>query len=231
MFSLQTITTAALAILLFSSSVSAHFTVQYPPTVGVFNDDAEGTAPCGGYNPDLTQLNTTDFHVNGDSVVTTLTHPEANWLYRITVTNGTIPAEANWTEIYPITKQSGAGVFCLSHVTVPSEFVGKKGILSLVASALDGLLYQCSAVKFVDGTGATPTECTNGTNVSGSPSSDTSLSALVGTAVAASSSSAVASATSKPNAGASITPSAFNGGLGAAVTTAIMILLGAALMI
>ncbi|KAI0006885.1 hypothetical protein F4779DRAFT_620145 [Xylariaceae sp. FL0662B] len=225
--SLQKILAATLSLLLFSSTAHAHFQVQYPPTVGVFDEDKEGSAPCGGYTPDISQLNTTDFHVGGDSVVTKLTHPQANWLYRITITNGTIPATgANWTEIYPLVKQDGAGVFCLPQVTVPPEFVGQKAFLSIVASALDGLLYQCAAVHFVEGTGTKPSECTNGT-VTGSFTNDSALTPLVGDSVAASSESP----TSTPNAGVSTMPPAFKGNLGALLTTTLMVFLGVALMV
>jgi hypothetical protein len=129
------------ATLLLAASASAHFTVQYPNTVGPFKDDDEGTAPCGGYSPDLNSIQTVDFHVGGDAIATKSTHPQTNWLYRITTDD---LAKNNWTQVYDIVQQNGPGEYCTKTVTIPSEYVGKKAILSIVASGVDGLLYQVS---------------------------------------------------------------------------------------
>ncbi|KAI8962134.1 hypothetical protein F5Y11DRAFT_347823 [Daldinia sp. FL1419] len=167
-------TLLAMVMLLFSSIINAHFTVEHPPTIGPFNDDAEGDHPCGGYSPDIAKDTTTDFHVDGDVIATTLTHPESTWLYRINIDP---TAQGNWTEIWPVFKQSGQGKFCNPQVTVPQEFVGKKGFLGIVSHAVDGFLYQCSAVHFVQGTAATPNDCTNGSSVTTSWTSDDQLAA------------------------------------------------------
>ncbi|OTA60845.1 hypothetical protein K449DRAFT_423370 [Hypoxylon sp. EC38] len=153
----------AATMLLLVSSISAHFTVQYPPPVGAFVDDEEPNPPCGGYSPNINSVQLTDFHVDGDSIATTLTHQQGTWLYRITTDPN---AKGNWTEIFPIFQQSGQGAFCSSHVTVPHEFIGKKGYIGLISHAVDGYLWQCVGVNFVQGTGTAPEACKNATGVS-----------------------------------------------------------------
>ncbi|KAI1384371.1 uncharacterized protein F4822DRAFT_432919 [Hypoxylon trugodes] len=169
----------ATAMLLLAGGIQAHFTVQYPEVVGVFDDDKEGTAPCGGYNPDITKVAITDFHVDGDYIATTLTHPEGDWLYRVTTDPG---ANGNWTKIFPIFKQDGAGKYCAPQVTVPQDFVGKKGYLGIVSKAVDGKLYQCAGVNFVKGKiTAASQNCTNGTGVTATYTTDDALTAELGT--------------------------------------------------
>ena len=73
---------AVTAALLLAAGAYAHFTVQYPATVGDFKDDDEDKSPCGGYSPDLASIDTVDFHVGGDAVATMSTHPQTTWLYR-----------------------------------------------------------------------------------------------------------------------------------------------------
>lgn len=131
-----------LALAALCNIASAHFLLKAPPTIG-FDDDKEGTGPCGGFTPDLTST-ATDFHIGGDAVALTLTHPQGKWLFRVTTdpTN-----DKSWEQIYPIVLQSGLGNFCLPQLTVPSKYEGKKGVLSIVSDAPDGLLYQVSLVE------------------------------------------------------------------------------------
>ncbi|KAI1333491.1 hypothetical protein F5Y15DRAFT_404983 [Xylariaceae sp. FL0016] len=202
---------------LLANGIHAHFTVQLPPTVGAFKDDDEGDAPCGGYSPDLSTINTSDFHVKGDAIATTSTHPRTNWLYRITIDS---TPTGNWTQIHEIIQQTGAGQYCTPDVTVPSEYVGKKAILSIVASGPDGLLYQCSAVNFVDGTASISDGCTNSSSVTGSPTTDDALTALVGTNV-----SSTTTASETPNTAMILRESSVNG-LGSLLTAGLMIVVG-----
>lgn len=118
---------------------SAHFLLNFPKSIG-FDDSNEGNAPCGGFTPDLSK-DLVDFHVGGDAISVKLTHPQGNWLFRVTTDE---KAESGWEQIFPIVQQSGLGDFCQPQVTVPSKYAGKKGVLSVVSSATDGLLYQVS---------------------------------------------------------------------------------------
>lgn len=129
------------ATLLLAASANAHFTVQYPAAVGPFKDDDEDKGPCGGYSPSLADVKTVDFHVGGDAIATMSTHPQTTWLYRITTDDIT---KNNWTQVYDLVQQNGPGNYCSKTVTIPSEYIGKKAILSIVGSGLDGLLYQVS---------------------------------------------------------------------------------------
>ena len=52
---------------LFATQCSAHFLLNYPPTIG-FDDNLEATAPCGSFTVDFSTDNVTNFHVGGDSL-------------------------------------------------------------------------------------------------------------------------------------------------------------------
>lgn len=117
---------------------TAHFVMLYPESIG-FTDDEQGTGPCGGYTPDLDSKDIVDFHVGGDALSMRSTHQRANWLFRVT-TDG--DGEDDWEQVWPIVTQSGLGEYCEPHVTVPDKYVGKKGVVGVVSSAMDGLLYQ-----------------------------------------------------------------------------------------
>lgn len=131
----------AVAFTVACGVVRGHFSITYPSPVGELNEDEEPTGPCGGYTPDLQTANATDFHVGGDSIAVSTSHPRSHWLYRITTGSAAAPSE-NWTQIYPIVLQSGINSYCQPAITIPDKFVGQKAILSVVGAAADGLLYQ-----------------------------------------------------------------------------------------
>lgn len=133
------------AVLSLASVSSAHFLMNYPDSIG-FDDDKEGTAPCGGFTPDLSSgsKQLVDFHVGGDSLAMRATHNQVTWLFRVTL-DGT--AQSGWKQIFPIVEQSGLGDFCEPHITLPSSYAGKKGVISVVTDAPDGLLYQVCRKK------------------------------------------------------------------------------------
>ncbi|KAI0405431.1 hypothetical protein F4802DRAFT_597261 [Xylaria palmicola] len=228
-------TVLASALLLAARVADAHFTVQYPQTVGAFRDDDEDQAPCGGYNPSLDDdsLETVDFHVGGDAVATKSTHPQTNWLYRIT----TEPlAQNNWTQVYGLVQQSGPGDYCSDAVTLPSEYVGQKAILSIVGSGIDGVLYQCSAVRFVEGTAEKPSACVNNSAVTASYTTDEALSSLVGSSTVGDDDDTdnTASETPAPSTTHNAAPSlraSTDGGLGAILATGALVLAGFAFVI
>ncbi len=56
-----------LLLFLAAQSTIAHFHLNYPTTIG-FDDDAEGTAPCGSFTVDFSTDNVTDFHVDSDVI-------------------------------------------------------------------------------------------------------------------------------------------------------------------
>lgn len=116
----------------------AHFLLNYPPSIG-FDDSLEGTAPCGGFTPDFGNDTVTDFFAGGSAIALSLAHPQANWLFRGTLDHS---GAHNWVALFPIVEQSGLGNFCEPAVPVPDDWVGQKGLIGVVADALDGLLYQ-----------------------------------------------------------------------------------------
>ncbi|KAI0594592.1 hypothetical protein F4775DRAFT_573349 [Biscogniauxia sp. FL1348] len=217
---------AAFALLL--PQIHAHFTVAYPPPVGPFDDDGEGTGPCGGYTPDLSALNdTTSFHVGGDAIATYSTHSQTDWLFRITTDDEPASSSSsNWTQVWGVVQQTGPGNYCTPAVTVPASYVGQKAILGIVASGLDGMLYQCSAVTFVEGTNDdVPSTCFNKSGVTGTFTTDASLTSQLD-------SSATSSASETPNAGVAVRPgsAAAEGLAGALATVGVMLVVGAVIM-
>jgi hypothetical protein len=124
------------------STATAHFELIQPPPLGDGNEDGQVNGPCGGVTVNLDEDAKTDFHVGGDAVAVLLAHPQANWLIRGTLDS---TASGNWTQLFPIVMQSGHGNFCEPAVAAPAEWAGKKGIISTVCNAPDGLLFQvCS---------------------------------------------------------------------------------------
>ena len=125
------------AVLLLATLGSAHFNLNYPPTLG-FDDDAEGESPCGGADIEFS-ANDTVIPVEGFPVALLSTHPEAQWLYRATTDQ---QAPFNWTNILPVVQQTGLGDFCLPALALDSSFVNKTGLIQVIQSAVDGDLFQ-----------------------------------------------------------------------------------------
>lgn len=222
---------AAAAVLLLLGACQAHFVLKVPTPVGDLQEAQEGTAPCGGYTPNFSSNTINNFMVGGDAITTTSSHPQTNYLYRITTDE---KASGNWTQIHHIVQQSGINTFCVPTVTVPDSYVGQTAVLSIVADGDDGLLYQvgapiparddgheafltdrssqCATVKFVAGVNSNiPSACTNSSGVTGSDADDSDLSALVSSSTnssggnntsTATGSASTASSTSKSGAGA-----------------------------
>ncbi|CAK7267279.1 hypothetical protein SEPCBS119000_002461 [Sporothrix epigloea] len=169
---------ASAAVLLAASAavVNAHFTLDYPPTIG-FSDDDEGTGPCGSFTPDFSKDNVTDFHVGGDNIAIHLLHPQGTWFYRATLDE--TAASNNWTQLFPEIQQTGLGKFCEPLIPAPESWVGQKGVIGVVVDGPDGLLYQCAAVNFVAGAATmNQTTCTNSTGVTAKVVTDPKLASL-----------------------------------------------------
>lgn len=58
---------SCLVTLLLASQGSAHFYLNYPPSIG-FDDSLEGTPPCGSFTPDPSKDNVTNYYVGGTSL-------------------------------------------------------------------------------------------------------------------------------------------------------------------
>jgi hypothetical protein len=122
---------------LLATQVSAHFLLNYPATVG-FDDDGEGTGPCGSETVDVAKANITDFHVGGDTIFVTSSHPTANFLYRATLDT---TLKGSFVNLRPVEMAVGIGDNCQPSVAVPGNFSGQ-GVLQVIANSPDGILYQ-----------------------------------------------------------------------------------------
>jgi hypothetical protein len=124
---------------------TAHFLLNYPPTLG-FDDDNESIAPCGGFP---VVFNSSDVQVQADGFPIALksTHPEADWLFRATLSQS---EPFNWTNLLPVVHETGLGDFCIPDFKVPAEFVGHSGLLQIMESAVDGVLYQVDGIPESD---------------------------------------------------------------------------------
>lgn len=141
-----TSTTFSLLTLAILPSALSHFILNYPQPLGypAFNDDAEGDSPCGG-QPIAFASNDTQITVGGFQLSSRTTHPQANWLFRATLST---QAPFNWTNISPVISQSGLGDFCATNLSLPAEFAGKQGLIQVTQGAVDGDLYQVSFQLF-----------------------------------------------------------------------------------
>ncbi|RMZ79362.1 hypothetical protein DV738_g3304, partial [Chaetothyriales sp. CBS 135597] len=188
---------------------SAHFVLNYPPSLG-FDDELEGNEPCGGQDITFAD-NDTNVPVGGFSISVLSTHPQAQWLFRATLSQ---EAPFNWTNLLPVVEASGLGNFCPTGLTAPEEFEGQKGVIQVIQGAVDGNLYQCAAVNFVTGVNSTiGSACTNATGVTATitdqqnftSSEDTSSSSTAsGTASATASSTSSSAATATSSSAAAI---------------------------
>ena len=135
-------------ILSLSLTTNAHFLLNYPPTIG-FNSTTEGLAPCGGFpiifnNMTAPTLNIT---VGGFPIELQSTHPQANWLFRATLSQS---APFNWSNLLPVVSETGIGEFCVPDLSTPLDFAGRAGIVQVVQMADDGVAYQVGAVTSLE---------------------------------------------------------------------------------
>ncbi|KAF2723335.1 hypothetical protein K431DRAFT_28450 [Polychaeton citri CBS 116435] len=188
-----------------------HFELFWPPTGVDFNEDTEGTGPCGG--ADIVVNNASQGVQVGRFAVHVLsTHPEGHWQFR-----GSLSTEApyNFTDLTPVVHTTGIGEFCLDYLSAPSEWAGRQGVIQVIDVATDGSLYQCAPVSFESGSNSTiGSTCKNATGFSADWTSQTDLGAATTTGAGAASTSSTEPSTSTTS------------GLAAAITPAIGSLVG-----
>ena len=131
-------------LLVLACTTSAHFLLNYPPTLG-FDEKTEGESPCGEADIKFADNDTT-IPIGGFPVALQSTHPQAQWLYRATTDQ---EAPFNWTNIVPVVNQDGLGDFCLSALTLPDTFANNSGLIQVIQNAADGMLFQVSPFPFV----------------------------------------------------------------------------------
>ena len=128
-------------LLLLAPAISAHFTLDYPPSFG-FDEDKEPTAPCGGFN---FQGQTTDFSLAATSgyVQVDSHHPSAT--LQINAIPGLENVTATSTGLTLKTfSMTGLGTACLP-VSVPSSAPLGNYTLQVIFNGPDGILYQVSS--------------------------------------------------------------------------------------
>ncbi|KAK0522339.1 hypothetical protein OC834_006325 [Tilletia horrida] len=173
---------ATAALLLAASAATfanAHFTLDSPKSFG-FDEDKEGTVPCGGFTID--GATRSPWYYKGGPVQLDSHHDTATVNIRISYAANPSTAE-DFTAI-PALKENlalkGQGEFCFtvdaSAATPPQGTTLAAGtnatLLVEFISTVHGALYQCAAVTFVDsaaaGTGAN-LNCTNSLTASAAP--------------------------------------------------------------
>lgn len=129
-------------LLLLATAAAAHFTINTPPQRRPSSESALEDGPCGGASLSFDDSDSvSDFHVGGDAVAVTGTHPQSNWLIR--ATNDT-SGEDGWMAVWQIVGQGGLGKMCQGEVSVPEEWAGSEGLIGVVANAEDGILFGVS---------------------------------------------------------------------------------------
>ncbi|KAM0281430.1 hypothetical protein ACHAQH_003553 [Verticillium albo-atrum] len=167
------LTTAALAL-----TSSAHFTIEAPDShIGGSDTARQDLGPCGGHTPSSSD-EAVDFHVGGDAIALVDLHAQSDWLIRATVNTSDF-GSAEWTQLHHIYRSTGYGANCQPEVTAPESWVGSRGVINIIGSATDGILYACATVNFVEGTGSANSKCKNGTDVTVTASDNSELSDLL----------------------------------------------------
>ena len=118
--------------------VFAHYTLDYPPTTG-FDEDQEPNAPCGGFDPDST--NVTSWPLSGGEIAIDSHHPQMTLLYRAQLMGST--KWVNLTDGFLL--MTGLGELCINAGPVPANWTGKVGVVQTIGQPPDGILYQVSS--------------------------------------------------------------------------------------
>lgn len=123
--------------LAFTALTSAHFVLDWPPTAG-FDDDNESNSPCGGAT---VSVNSSSPQVNVDRFAAsiTVTHPSGNFAFYATTDT---QEPYTFTKISQNVTSGAIGNFCENYLSVPESFAGKAGVLQVIDTSIDGVLYQ-----------------------------------------------------------------------------------------
>jgi len=128
----------AIAVLSLAACASAHFTLDYPTSIG-FSDENENIAPCGGFIPNLGG-SLVNFSIAGDWIQINNHHPESLLHYRISNEDNT-----TWLDLNPIVHQVGLGKLCIKTGAAPERFLGTRGVIQVVGDGHGGALFQVSS--------------------------------------------------------------------------------------
>ncbi|CAA9960158.1 hypothetical protein PTMSG1_03564 [Pyrenophora teres f. maculata] len=140
----------SLLALSFLPFAFAHFEMKYPTARG-FDDDKEGTFPCGGFDDVQTQR--TNFSISGGPIQLEMGHPQTNVAVYMAI--GDNPGTGFSIVAKPQLTVDGLGKFCMGSVAVPAGLKvadGTKASIQVVTNSDEssGGLYQCADVILVD---------------------------------------------------------------------------------
>jgi len=125
------------------ASAFAHFTLDYPASVG-FSDSNENIAPCGGFVPNLDGA-LVDFPIAGGWIQINNHHPESLLHYRVSNERN-----LTWLDLNPIVHQVGIGKLCIKTGPVPDRFLGTRGVVQVVGDGHAGALFQVTRSQIDD---------------------------------------------------------------------------------
>ncbi|RKF73882.1 Uncharacterized protein GcM1_242114 [Golovinomyces cichoracearum] len=159
-----------LSILVFTfySIVTAHFTLKYPESRGL-NEDEQDQFPCGGQNTISNQR--TLYPLTGGAISLVMDHASSN--VQVLIAFESEPTTSFNTVLRPTFKQFGMGDFCMTNINLPSSLhvsEGTNATIQIITNGdPDGGLYQCADITF--GISAFDFEvCQNATGVTTSKS-------------------------------------------------------------
>lgn len=152
---------AALLLAIAAAPLAAgHFVLQVPESIGYVDKD-EDKGPCGGFDINTRQP-LVEWPISGHPVQVISTHTKSLW----TIQAALLSDPTNFRLLVPKIDQSGLGTFCEPVIPGIAEWEGKDAVVQMTQEAVDGKLYQCAAVRFVNKpAAAAPATCKNSTNL------------------------------------------------------------------
>jgi hypothetical protein len=147
----------------FANVAESHFILAVPTSIG-FDDDLEGTSPCGNFDPSVRKT-VTEFPITGSNVGVSTSHPEATWEFLAALTTNL----TQWRSLTPALNQTGIGYFCepqvssiheltfdealltyrLKQIPGPKDWAGKDAVLRVIQHTSHGDLYQVMTYLFL----------------------------------------------------------------------------------
>jgi len=156
---------------IFASSVSAHYSMQYPWWRGD-SYSTQWTYPCGGVaSTPESDANRTLWPLDGGAIAFKPSHPWAQTYINLGLGNNV--TTLNITLMAPF-NQTSNGTFCFPKVELPKGLNVKEGdnatIQVIQLSERGGALYNCGDITFSSkAPGPAPGVCVNSTGVGASP--------------------------------------------------------------
>ncbi|TQS35332.1 hypothetical protein Golomagni_04251 [Golovinomyces magnicellulatus] len=137
----------SLLVFTFYSIVTAHFSLEYPQSRGL-NEDEQDQFPCGGQNSISSQR--TLYPLTGGAIGLVMDRAWSNVQVLIAFESG--PTTSFNTVLRPTFTQYGTGNFCMTNINLPSSLhisEGTNATIQIITNGdPDGGLYQCADITF-----------------------------------------------------------------------------------